>query len=147
MAMPEQAAEGEAGGGAPMAMNADAIRAAFEDFADQFGGEGSGALSAIGSVLRDQFAGGADGSGGGGFAMGAEELTSLAAEALRVQGIEVGEEQLETVRKLTGAFSKMAERAAEDGEGDGAGEGGKGDGAGEGGEGDGAGEGSSPSMA
>jgi hypothetical protein len=110
-----EGAEDEAAG-APPAMDADAIRAAFEEIAEQFGEGSGGALAAIGGVLREGFSG-----GDGGFAGGAEELTTLAAEALRVRGINVDESQLEAVRRLTGAFSRMAEGGAGPGE---AGEGG-----------------------
>jgi hypothetical protein len=96
--------------GPPPAMDADAIRTAFEEITEQFGEGSGGALGAIGSVLREHLSGGGGGSGeeGGGFGLGAEELTSLAAEALRVRGIDVDESQLEAVRRLTGAFSRMA---------------------------------------
>jgi hypothetical protein len=94
---------------APMSMNADAIRSAFEGLMEQFG-EGSGAVGAIGNVLRQQF------QEGGAGEVNAEELTSLAAEALRVQGIEVDDSQLEAVKRLTSAFGKMNAETSPPGE-------------------------------
>ena len=104
---PAEGGEDEADGAAPV-MDADAIRTAFQDIVEQFG-EGSGAIGAIGSVIRDHLSG--EGGEGG---PGPEELATLAAEALRVRGIDVEESQLEAVRKLTGAFSRMAAGAGEE---------------------------------
>lgn len=89
-----------------LALDADSIRSAFEGLMEQFG-EGSGAMGAIGSVISQHL-----GGEGGGAGMDAEELTSLAAEALRVQGIEVDEGQLAAVRRLTSTFGGMAAGAA-----------------------------------
>jgi hypothetical protein len=79
----------------PLAMNAESIRAAFEGIMEQFA-DGSGAIGAIGSAITKHMT-----EGG---AIDTEELTTLAAEALRVQGIEVDDSQLEAVRKMTRTF-------------------------------------------
>jgi len=98
--------------GGARVMDPEEIKRSFQVFKDQFG---DGALASVGSLLQDKFASGN---------VNMEEMTELAKETLSLNGIEIKEEQLEAVRKLTTVVAQLGGTEEECGAGAGAGAGG-----------------------
>lgn len=87
--------------GGARVMDPEEIKRSFQVFKDQFG---DGALASVGSLLQEKFASGN---------VNMEEMTELAKETLSMNGIEIKEEQMEAVRKLTTVVAQLGEGAGE----------------------------------
>jgi hypothetical protein len=101
---------GEDGGGSSRksTLDVEEIKRAFEMFKDQLGGEGT--LGLLTSALTEKL------QSGEGLSGGIEEMSALAAEALQMNGVELGEDQLQAVRSFTSAISAITGEAVGSGE-------------------------------